>query len=70
MFQACRSCGCTNFSACAPACWWVDDDLCSTCAIAVDVATGKPLTAEEIVGATNDNIRIRDLLVEWEREGL
>lgn len=31
MTQACRSCGCTNFSACPGGCWWVEDDLCSSC---------------------------------------
>jgi hypothetical protein len=31
MSQQCRVCGCTNFSACAGGCWWVEDDLCSTC---------------------------------------
>lgn len=31
MTQVCRVCGCSNFSACAGGCWWVDDDLCSSC---------------------------------------
>lgn len=29
--QACRECGCTNESACAGGCEWIDSDLCSTC---------------------------------------
>jgi hypothetical protein len=28
----CRSCGCTEESACNPPCYWVDADLCSSCA--------------------------------------
>jgi hypothetical protein len=31
MTQVCRVCACTNFSACAGGCWWVEDDLCSSC---------------------------------------
>lgn len=50
MFQACRDCGCTNLSACDGGCWWVEDDLCSSCAVAVDVETGGSLTAEELAG--------------------
>lgn len=30
--RSCRSCGCTDDNACVPACWWVEEDLCSTCA--------------------------------------
>jgi len=30
--DACRGCGCTDDHACDPPCWWVSDDLCSTCA--------------------------------------
>lgn len=48
MTQRCRSCGCSNFSACAGGCWWVEDDLCSSCATAVDVATGSSLVLEEL----------------------
>jgi len=33
--RACRHCGCTDHSACEPACAWVDPDLCSACAIPV-----------------------------------
>lgn len=29
--RRCRSCGCTDEQACPGGCWWVDDDLCSTC---------------------------------------
>jgi hypothetical protein len=27
----CRVCGCTEFAACEGSCWWVGDDLCSSC---------------------------------------
>jgi hypothetical protein len=30
--RSCRECGCTDRSACAEGCSWVDDDLCSRCA--------------------------------------
>ena len=29
---SCRVCGCTDTRACEGGCWWVDVDLCSTCA--------------------------------------
>jgi hypothetical protein len=48
MTQQCRQCGCSNFSSCERVCWWVDDDLCSNCGVAVDVATGRPVTDEEL----------------------
>lgn len=28
----CRACGCTDASACPGGCYWVEGDLCSTCA--------------------------------------
>lgn len=30
--RACRVCGCTEYRACEGSCWWVEADLCSTCA--------------------------------------
>jgi hypothetical protein len=30
--RGCRVCGCTNTYACEGGCWWVEADLCSTCA--------------------------------------
>lgn len=30
--RACRECGCTDSRACAGRCWWVEPDLCSSCA--------------------------------------
>lgn len=30
--QACRVCGCTWTNACAGGCYWVEQDLCSSCA--------------------------------------
>ncbi len=41
MFQSCRRCGCSNFSACDGGCWWVEDDLCSSCVDTDDVAEWK-----------------------------
>lgn len=29
---ACRGCGCTQHAACDQGCWWIEPDLCSTCA--------------------------------------
>jgi hypothetical protein len=55
MSQRCRSCGCSNLSGCPGGCWWVEDDLCSTCAVAVDVVTGDSLTADELVGEWSPN---------------
>lgn len=30
--QACRVCGCTWTNACPGGCYWVEQDLCSSCA--------------------------------------
>ncbi len=30
--RKCRVCGCTDAKACPGGCYWVEDDLCSTCA--------------------------------------
>lgn len=63
MTQICRECGCSNFSPCPGACWWVDDNLCSNCGVAVDVATGNGIAASELPGS-GDLIRgqIEELL--------
>lgn len=29
--RTCRTCGCTDTSACDGGCWWAEPDLCSTC---------------------------------------
>lgn len=29
--RRCRACGCTDLRACRGGCFWVEDDLCSTC---------------------------------------
>lgn len=34
----CRGCGCTTYRACDPPCWWVAEDLCSTCAIGEELS--------------------------------
>jgi hypothetical protein len=31
LVQACRRCGCTEFTPCEGGCWWVEADLCSAC---------------------------------------
>lgn len=36
---ACRVCGCTDNAACRGGCSWVEIDLCSACAFAVDGET-------------------------------
>ena len=28
----CRGCGCTDLEGCPEGCWWVEPDLCSSCA--------------------------------------
>lgn len=28
----CRVCGCTDLYGCPEGCWWVEPDLCSSCA--------------------------------------
>lgn len=33
MTQVCRVCGCTNLSSCEGGCWWIDNDLCSSCVV-------------------------------------
>jgi hypothetical protein len=30
--RSCRVCGCTNQRGCPGGCYWVDKDLCSSCA--------------------------------------
>lgn len=30
--NVCRGCGCSDFNACYPPCYWVEPNLCSTCA--------------------------------------
>lgn len=30
--RVCRVCGCTATRACNPPCFWINDDLCSSCA--------------------------------------
>ena len=30
--RKCRVCGCTDERGCPEGCWWVEDDLCSSCA--------------------------------------
>ncbi len=35
--QVCRICGCWDLEACPPTCSWVEPDLCSACAIPLEV---------------------------------
>ncbi|TQI68542.1 hypothetical protein LY85_3281 [Clostridium sp. KNHs216] len=30
--RKCRVCGCDWYHSCPGGCWWVEDDLCSSCA--------------------------------------
>jgi hypothetical protein len=30
--HACRVCGCSHWDPCPEGCWWVEPDLCSSCA--------------------------------------
>lgn len=39
--RRCRACQCTDDEACMSGCWWVDEDLCSSCAD--DEASGSSL---------------------------
>ena len=32
--EQCRVCGCSELDPCPGGCFWVEDDLCSSCAIA------------------------------------
>lgn len=41
--RKCRICGCDWFHACPGGCYWVEEDLCSSCA-----SQGKELSLEEI----------------------
>lgn len=36
--RLCRECACSELDACEPACWWVEQDLCSTCSFALEHA--------------------------------
>ena len=47
---ACRVCGCTQDRACDGGCSWVDDDLCSSCAVeSVEITdAGLELIAESM----------------------
>lgn len=31
--RRCRQCGCTDDRACEGGCYWVEEDLCSACAL-------------------------------------
>jgi hypothetical protein len=34
--DACRCCGCTDSEACPGGCYWIESDLCSSCARPVE----------------------------------
>jgi hypothetical protein len=36
--RRCRICGCTDDDPCPEGCYWVEDDLCSACAMAEELA--------------------------------
>lgn len=58
--QLCRVCGCSEFDACADrsgyGCWWVERDLCSSCASAADRAA----VAEDLQDAGPDDFGPKD----------
>ena len=39
--QKCRVCGCTWDHACEGGCYWIEDDLCSACAVKICNKRGK-----------------------------
>ncbi len=40
--RKCRVCGCTDDKACEPyGCWWVEDDLCSSCSLVIGAPSKK-----------------------------
>ena len=41
----CRVCGCTEREACDPPCRWIEDDLCSVCALGVAAYIGWAMSA-------------------------
>lgn len=43
----CRICGCTDDHACEGGCWWVEADLCSTCAAAMEAGPVVEMEPEE-----------------------
>lgn len=44
--RECRQCGCTDDNACEGGCHWVEDDLCSACAVGAQ-ALEEPQALEE-----------------------
>ena len=39
--RKCRVCGCTWFHPCPGGCWWVEEDLCSSCAEKLELINNK-----------------------------
>lgn len=44
--QKCRVCGYTWFNACEGGCYWVEDDLCSACAVRANEDSGQSVKSE------------------------
>lgn len=73
--SACRECGCTDNVACPGGCWWVEPDLCSTCAALPTrrAATPGPLklisarrrALEVLARAVNDEARESNETSDW-----
>lgn len=50
----CRACGCTDHYGCTPRCWWVEPDLCSSCARRAGAIHLEPTASRaEIVDVVN-----------------
>lgn len=53
--RACRVCGCTQSRACPSRCWWIEEDLCSSCEgrlVAELGDQGEALVPTELHGTT------------------
>ena len=51
----CRMCGCTDERACPGGCWWVADDLCSSCwNLLVPMQPGETAAARETARSAAD----------------
>lgn len=51
----CRVCGCTDNQACPEGCWWVEPDLCSSCAPAAAAPVMRDPRKDPIAGDVVSN---------------
>ncbi len=54
----CRQCGCTDTQACAGGCWWVEPDLCSSCALVVTNSRGIQASRRRWTADEDETLRI------------